>query len=90
MGIAGAAWATVIAQGFSAIGMIGYCVVKVPLIRLQKKHFVFTKGLFIPIVQYSLLTCVQQSIMNFGILMIQGLVNSFGVTVMAALPRQSK
>ena len=84
MGIAGAAWATVIAQGFSAIGMIGYCVVKVPLIRLQKKHFVFTKGLFIPIVQYSLLTCVQQSIMNFGILMIQGLVNSFGVTVMAA------
>ena len=84
MGIAGAAWATVIAQGFSAIGMIGYCVVKVPLIRLQKKHFVFTKELFVPIIQYSLLTCVQQSIMNFGILMIQGLVNSFGVTVMAA------
>lgn len=27
---------------------------------------------------------VQQSVMNFGILMIQGLVNSFGTTVMAA------
>ncbi|MCM1123429.1 MAG: MATE family efflux transporter, partial [Eubacterium sp.] len=29
-------------------------------------------------------TCLQQSIMNFGILMVQGLVNSFGSVVMAA------
>ena len=33
---------------------------------------------------FSLLTCVQQSVMNLGILMVQGLVNSFGATVMAA------
>lgn len=32
----------------------------------------------------SILTCLQQSVMNFGILMVQGLVNSFGTTVMAA------
>ena len=32
----------------------------------------------------SALTCAQQSVMNFGILMVQGLVNSFGPTVMAA------
>ena len=36
------------------------------------------------IVSFSTLTCVQQSVMNFGILMIQGLVNSFGTAVMAA------
>ena len=30
------------------------------------------------------MTCLQQSIMNFGILMIQGLVNSFGTVIMAA------
>ena len=36
------------------------------------------------IIEYSLLTCVQQSIMNLGILAVQGLINSFGVTVMAA------
>ena len=36
------------------------------------------------IARFSLLTCVQQSVMNFGILMVQGLVNSFGVNVMAA------
>lgn len=36
------------------------------------------------VVQYSMLTCAQQSVMNFGILMIQGLVNSFGTVIMAA------
>ena len=36
------------------------------------------------IARFSLLTCVQQSVMNFGILMVQGLVNSFGTVVMAA------
>ena len=36
------------------------------------------------IFSYSSLTCVQQSVMNLGILMVQGLVNSFGPVVMAA------
>ena len=36
------------------------------------------------IASFSTLTCVQQSVMNLGILMIQGLVNSFGTAVMAA------
>ena len=33
---------------------------------------------------FSALTCIQQSIMNLGILAVQGLVNSFGTVVMAA------
>lgn len=36
------------------------------------------------ITSYSLLTCIQQSVMNFGILLIQGLVNTFGVVTMSA------
>lgn len=36
------------------------------------------------ILTLSSLTCLQQSVMNFGILMVQGLVNSFGATTMAA------
>ena len=36
------------------------------------------------IVSFSMLTCIQQSVMNLGILMVQGLVNSFGTVVMAA------
>lgn len=36
------------------------------------------------IAAFSSLTCIQQSVMNFGILLVQGLVNSFGTAVMAA------
>lgn len=36
------------------------------------------------IITLSSLTCLQQSVMNFGILMVQWLVNSFGATTMAA------
>ena len=36
------------------------------------------------IASFSALTCIQQSVMNLGILAVQGLVNSFGTVVMAA------
>lgn len=42
------------------------------------------KERFREITSFSALTCLQQSIMNFGILTVQGLVNSFGTTIMAA------
>ena len=41
-------------------------------------------GILKEITSLSLLTCIQQSIMNFGILMVQGLINRFGTVVMAA------
>ncbi|NLP33807.1 MAG: MATE family efflux transporter [Clostridiales bacterium] len=84
MGVAGAAYATLVAQVFSAFGITIYCIFKVPLIRLQRKHIYFDKNIVTMIANNSVLTSIQQSIMNFGILMIQGLVNSFGVAVMAA------
>ena len=45
---------------------------------------VFSRSSLKEIISFSSLTCVQQSVMNFGILMVQGLVNSFGLAVMAA------
>lgn len=84
MGVSGAAWATILAQAVSAVGMIAYCYRKIPFLKLKKQHLQFSKAAVSQILQYSLLTCLQQSIMNLGILMVQGLVNSFGVAVMAA------
>jgi putative MATE family efflux protein len=84
MGVAGAAWATVLAQAVSAVGIAVYSWKKMPEIHPKKGHFVFDRQMIGKIAQYSLLTCIQQSVMNFGILLVQGLVNSFGVTVMAA------
>lgn len=83
-GVAGAAIATVIAQGVSGIGIGVYCVCKMPLLRISRSQCRLRRQTVREIAQHSVLTCLQQSVMNFGILMIQGLVNSFGVAVTAA------
>lgn len=84
MGVAGAAYATVIAQAISALGLAVYCIRKVPIICLKPIHFHIDMKIVKLIANNSALSSIQQSVMNFGILMIQGLVNSFGVPVMAA------
>lgn len=84
MGVAGAAWATIISQAVSAVCVTLYCFWKLPMVRLKRRDCHLDLVVLQDIFQYSILTCVQQSIMNFGILMIQGLVNKFGVAVMAA------
>lgn len=83
-GVFGAALATIIAQGASAVG-IAICVyVKYPELRIEKKHMKLEIGIVKRVFNMSFFTSLQQSVMNFGILMIQGLVNSFGTSVMAA------
>ena len=84
MGTAGAAWATILAQFLSALGIGLYVWIKMPHLLPEKRHFYRDQTILKRISKYSILTCVQQSVMNFGILMVQGLVNSYGVTVMAA------
>lgn len=84
MGVFGAGFATVISQFVSALVITLYSFIKVPYTRLKKHHIKFEKNMIKRILNYSSLTSLQQSVMNFGILMIQGLVNSFGVTVTAA------
>lgn len=83
-GVSGAAIATVIAQAVSALGILLYSFYKTDILKLEKKHFCMHVQIIKEVFQFSILTCIQQSVMNFGILMIQGLVNSFGTTVMAA------
>ncbi len=83
-GVSGAAWATVISQWFSGIGLFLYVQKNVPELWLSRKDMEFSIPLVKEISHFALSTCIQQSVMNFGILMVQGLVNSFGAGVMAA------
>lgn len=83
-GISGAAFATVISQYLSGIGIGMYVLVRERGVRDVFLHFHADVSDFLEIVNYSVLTCMQQSVMNLGILMVQGLVNSFGTSVMAA------
>ena len=83
-GVAGAAEATVIAQYLSGIGIAIYALMRFPQVRSIGNFRSLRRGRIREIVSFSTLTCVQQSVMNLGILMVQGLVNSFGPVVMAA------
>ena len=83
-GITGAAIATIISQYSAGFGLLivtvarnGNLIPSLDEIRKWRKEIR-------SVLSYSFLTSAQQSVMNFGILMVQGLVNSFGVSVMAA------
>ena len=94
-GIRGAAAATVISQYIAGIGILLYVVLQQRCAagetmepwESQQKGMLrdgFDPVIMKKILTLSSLTCLQQSVMNFGILMVQGLVNSFGATTMAA------
>lgn len=83
-GLAGAAEATVLAQAVSGLGLGIYLWKKEPYFRFSLRCFLQEEKPVGEICRYSLMTGMQQSVMNFGILMVQSLVNSFGAAVMAA------
>lgn len=83
-GIRGAALATVIAQYVSGIGITLYVLLKCRDLLPSGKDLHFNRQILDEIGNLSSITCIQQSVMNFGILMVQGLVNSFGPVIMAA------
>lgn len=83
-GVSGAAAATVMAQYVSGLGLGAYAWLRCPEIRITRRDLVFDRRDMREILRLSSLTSVQQSVMNFGILMVQGRVNSFGPAVMAA------
>lgn len=83
LGVWSTALATVIAQFASGISIWLYTARNFPLLRVFRGAPP-TRARYREIGTYSLLTCAQQSVMNLGILLVQGLVNSFGPAVMAA------
>lgn len=83
-GIRGAAVATVISQVIAGAGLLAYFLKTYPEYRLRMEDRYWHRDNFRQILQLSGYTCLQQSVMNFGILVVQGIVNSFGTAVMAA------
>lgn len=83
-GVAGAAAATVISQYASGIGLAIFTWWRFPALRIGREHLRVKFHHIRTIMNFSGLTCLQQSVMNLGILMVQGRVNSFGPAVMTA------
>lgn len=83
-GIGGAAAATVLSQAVSGLGIAAFTWIREPALRPRRGEITCTKENRREIIHFSVAASIQQSVMNFGILMVQGLVNSFGTAVMAA------
>ena len=83
-GAGAAAAATVLSQYVSGIGIAVYTLKKHAGLFYGLRRLEIRRECIGEIAGFSVLTCVQQSVMNLGILMVQGLVNSFGPNVMAA------
>ena len=81
-GVKGAAEATVISQYISGFGVAIYTLLLSKESRFSPKHV--DKKTIGEVTSFSFLTCLQQSVMNLGILMVQTRVNTFGPVVMAA------
>lgn len=89
-GVKGAGEATVIAEAFSALGIITFFFIRNKNLLPLKEERIIEVNRLKNILRYSFLTSIQQSVMNFGILMIQSLVNSFGSITMAAFAASVK
>ncbi|MGN0243118.1 MAG: MATE family efflux transporter [Lachnospiraceae bacterium] len=83
MGVAGVAWATLIAQGFSSILALYYLYRRIHTLRIEGKADLFDVPMLLKISKIAIPSILQQSFVSVGNLLLQGLINSFGSTVIA-------
>jgi putative MATE family efflux protein len=81
-GVAGAAWATVIAQGVAFVIGVGYMQRK-PDLRISLSTMRFDPAIFRTMVRIGLPTGIQQSLVSFGFVALTRIVNPFGTDVIA-------
>ncbi len=84
LGIAGAAIATVASEAVSCALCINYIRKHVPILNMGKAWFVFDAKMLKKTLQYGSVSAIQQATVQLGILGVQGVVNSLGMTTTAA------
>ena len=90
MGVAGAAYATVISQGVSAVLCFIYMVKKVPILHLTREDFHVEGRLIKNQLAVGLPMAFQYSITAIGTTMVQMALNTLGSTYVAAFTAASK
>ena len=84
MGVVGVAVATIIAQAVSAITCVIYAYKKVPYFRLTKEQMKPRRQLIYRTIRLGVPIALQNSMIAVSCMALQGVVNSYGKTVMAA------
>lgn len=90
MGVAGAAYATMISQAISMILCMVYAYTRIELFHFAKRDWVFDKAIFRSAIALGLPASVQQVMMSLGMMVMQGFVNGFGAVTMAAFTAASR
>ena len=90
MGVAGAAYATVISQGVSALLCVIYTYKKYKILRLKKEDFKVKKKYYRKHLKIGIPMALQFSITAIGIMTVQSAINIFGSTVIASYAAASK
>ncbi len=83
-GVAGAAWATVIAQFFATVGSAVSAWRKIPQFRFGREHLKVQGKIIKYICRMGIPLAVQNAMNSFAGVIMQGVVNSFGSTIMTA------
>ena len=84
MGVVGAALATVIAQGVSAVGSILFAVKKNEYFRLKKEHLRLRREQFAHCMKTGTPIALQNALVSVSMISLQKTANSFGDIVVAA------
>ncbi|MGM9638605.1 MAG: MATE family efflux transporter [Butyricicoccaceae bacterium] len=84
MGVAGVAWATVLAQAVSVILCILHIRGRNVYFAFQKGEFVFSSRLFRSVLRMGVPAAIQNGVTNMGFVFVQSLVNSFSTVNIAA------
>lgn len=90
MGVAGVAWATMISQGISAVGCTFYIYRRNDLLKIRRENCVFSFRMLKDLIVYAIPSTVQQCIVSFSLVALQGVVNSFGTAAIAGYTAGSK
>lgn len=83
MGVAGVAWATLIAQGISAVVAFLLFVREMKQYQGEKGDTRFDKEEFSRMSRIALSSILQQSTVSIGMMLVQSVVNSFGAEMLA-------
>lgn len=84
MGVNGAAWATITAQGVSAAGSIIFAFCKNPCFKLKRRHLVPNRGMLIKCVKTGAPISFQNSLISVSMAYLQRTANLFDDTVVSA------
>jgi len=84
LGIAGAAWATVLSQFICAMLCQLYIKTKLPFLKLSREDMRYDQQLIHKTAQYAVVSALHQSSLYIGKLLVQGAVNSIGFAAISA------